>query len=82
MEMPSAMRRRIAGSPSIVAGTFTSRLGRSIRFTHSRASATVPSVSWASVGVTSTDTNPSRPSVLSYTPRRASQARWMSLAIS
>ena len=55
---------------------------RGIRFTHSRASATVPSVSWASVGVTSTDTNPSRPSVLSYTPRRASQARWMSLAIS
>jgi hypothetical protein len=78
IEIPSPIRRLTAGIPSAVAGTLTSRLGRSIRFTHSRASATVASVSRASSGSTSTDTNPSAPSDASHTGRSTSQARRMS----
>ncbi len=80
-EIPSARRRRIAGIPSGVAGIFTSRLGRSICFTQSLASATLASVSPASVGATSTETNPSVPFVLSKTPTSSSQALFKSVAI-
>jgi hypothetical protein len=59
------MTARIAESPSEVAGIFTIRFGRSTR-AHSRsASATEPSVSWARRGETSSETNPSAPSVAS-----------------
>ena len=46
---------------SSVAGILTSTLGWSMRWCRYRAAFTVPSVSWASAGATSTDTNPSAP---------------------
>ncbi len=48
-----------------VAGTFTKRLGWSMRWWSMRASRTVPSVSWASAGDTSRDTKPSSRSLSS-----------------
>ena len=61
MLRPSAIIASIAGTPSGVAGIFTMTLGRSRRSWSWRAWATVPSVSAASSGDTSMDTNPSAP---------------------
>jgi hypothetical protein len=61
MLRPSLIICRIDGTPSGVAGILTSTLGRSIRVCRSRAATMVPSVSWASEGATSTETNPSPP---------------------
>ena len=47
--------------PSAVAGILTSRLGSAIRSCRRAAAAIVASVSWASSGATSIDTNPSLP---------------------
>ena len=78
MFAPSAIIVRIAGTPSAVAGIFTIRLRRWIVRQRSRAATTVPSVSWASAGATSTETNPSSPSLASYTGRNTSSAPRMS----
>ena len=69
----------MASTPGLVAGTFTSRLARSTRLTHWRASAIVASASWASPGLTSTETKPSPPSLHSQTGRRMSQASAISV---
>jgi hypothetical protein len=46
----------MAGMPSLVAGTFTRRLGLAMVSTHIRASSMVACVSVASTGETSTET--------------------------
>ena len=56
MLLPSPMRVRMAGTPSLVAGTLTNRLGWSIVLCSRRAEATVLSVSWAWAGETSRET--------------------------
>ncbi len=56
MLRPSPISVSMAGMPSRVAGTFTKRLGRAMASWNFRASRTVPSVSWASVGDTSRET--------------------------
>ena len=61
MLRPSAIICRIEGTHSGVAGILTSTLGWAIRSWRPRAAAMVPSVSWASDGATSTETNPSPP---------------------
>ena len=68
----------MAGTPSAVAGILTMRLGSPIRSCSERAAAAVPSVSWASDGATSRDTNPSPPPLLSYTGRSTPRASVMS----
>ena len=78
---PSASARVIAGSPASVAGILTSRLGRSTAFHRSSACATVPSVSRASPGSTSSDTRPSTPPVVSQVPLKTSQACWTSATV-
>ena len=65
MLTPSPMSRSTAGTPSGVPGTFTMTLGRSEAAKSRWASATVRSVSWARVGLTSSDAKPSAPSVAS-----------------
>ena len=55
----------MAGTPSFVAGTFTSRLGWAMRACRSRADLSVASVSWAWAGETSSETKPSSPSLSS-----------------
>jgi hypothetical protein len=76
--MPSPIIRRMAGRPSIVAGILIITLGRSTRRRSSRAADSVPAVSRAKVGETSTETNPSRPSVAVWSGAKASQAARMS----
>ncbi len=51
--IPSPMSVLMAGTPAGVAGTLIITLGRSSVAKSRRASSTVPSVSWASVGLTS-----------------------------
>ena len=65
MLLPSPIRVSIAGTPSLVAGTFTNRFGWAMRSWKRRASRTVPSVSWARAGETSRETKPSSPSLSS-----------------
>ncbi len=65
MLIPSERHRRMAGSPSRVPGIFTMMFGRSIVPHSRRAASIVPSVSHARSGLTSTETNPSRPSLSS-----------------
>ncbi len=62
MLRPSLIICRMAGTPSGVAGILTRALGWAMRTCRERAAAMVPSVSWASAGATSTETNPSPPS--------------------
>jgi hypothetical protein len=62
---PSLMSCRMAGMPSLVAGTFTITLGRLILLKKRRASAMLPAVSWANLGDTSMLTKPSWPPVRS-----------------
>ena len=76
--IPSAMACVIAGSPSMVAGILMNRFGRSTIHHSARASAIVAAVFLASLGSTSSDTRPSRPSVRSYTGRSTSHAHLMS----
>src|SRR3954471_24940468 len=73
------MDSSIAGSPSFVAGIFTNRFGRSTRSRSRFASSTVPWVSWARLGSTSSETQPSRvPEPSWWTAFRRSHAFWMS----
>ena len=65
MLRPSAIIASMAGTPSGVAGIFTITLGRASRSWSSRAWVIVPSVSAASAGETSMETNPSAPPVAS-----------------
>ena len=63
MLIPSWRQRSIAGQPSRVPGILIITLGRSTAFQSRRASFTEPSVSRATPGETSSDTNPSAPPV-------------------
>ena len=78
---PSASALVIADRPSWVAGILTSRFGRSTAFQMSRASARVASVSCASSGLTSSDTRPSTPPLLSHVLRNTSQASRTSVTV-
>ena len=80
--IPSAIACSIAGTPSSVPGILTNRFGRSTRFQRSRAWFSVPSVSCASDGSTSSETKPSLPPVDSCTPASTSAASWTSLIAS
>ncbi len=75
MLTPSAMQRRIAGTPAAVPGIFTMTFGRSHSVQRRRASRIDPSVSFARCGPTSIETNPSAPFPASKTGRNASAAR-------
>ena len=78
MLWPSAIIAWMAGTPSPVAGIFTNRFGWAIRWCSWRAAAMVASVSRASSGATSTDTNPSLPALASKvgpsTPRASAMS--------
>ena len=74
MLRPSAIIASMAGTPSGVAGIFTITLGRARRPWSWRTWATVPSVSAASSGDTSIETNPSAPPAASCAGRRMSAA--------
>ena len=76
--IPSEMSARKAGIPSGVAGTLIIALGLSSAANSRRASETVPAVSRARCGLTSSDAKPSAPPVESYTGRRMSAAARMS----
>ena len=78
MLRPSLIIWRMAGTPSAVAGIFTNRLGASIRPCSARAASMLASVSWASAGATSRDTNPSVPPLDSYSGRNTASALVMS----
>jgi hypothetical protein len=56
MLWPSLIMVLIAGTPSLVAGIFTNRLGWAMRLCNMRASRPVPAVSWARAGETSSET--------------------------
>ena len=56
MLLPSPIMVSIAGTPWLVAGTFTNRFGRAMVSWKRRASRTVPWVSWARAGDTSRET--------------------------
>ena len=62
---PAKIASSMAGRPSLVPGILMKRLGRPARTWSSLAAATVPIVSFASTGETSSDTQPSRPFVWS-----------------
>ena len=72
--MPSAVSSSIAGSPSSVAGTLISKLGRSTIFASSSPRFTVAAVSYASSGSTSMLTRPSAPFDAWKVGRKRSQA--------
>jgi hypothetical protein len=76
--IPSESVSVIAGSPARVAGILMNRLGRSTSHHSCLASATVGSVSSASRGSTSMETQPSTPCVASKAGRMTSQAQRMS----
>ena len=78
IERPAAIESSIAPSPGTVAGIFTKRFGRSTSSVRSFACSKVASRSYARSGSTSSETNPSTPSVRSQTGRRRSHARLMS----
>lgn len=78
MLIPDAISVRIAGMPAGVAGTLIIRFGRPTAAWSRFASATVPAVSCASFGDTSSEMNPSRPPDASNTPRSTSAPRRMS----
>ena len=59
--IPSVNRPSIADHPSRVPGTLIMTFGRATAAHRRRASATVPAVSRASVGDTSSEMNPSAP---------------------
>ena len=63
--MPAAMQRAIAGRPSAVPGILIIALGRSSERQSRSASWIVASVSFASVGETSSETRPSAPPLAS-----------------
>ncbi len=75
---PSAIIAWMAGTPSPVAGILTNRFGSAIRWCSLRAAATVASVSRASSGATSTETNPSVPPLASKVGRSTPSASTMS----
>ena len=78
MLRPSPMSWRMAGTPSAVAGTLTSRFGSAIRSWSDRADASVAAVSRARAGETSRETKPSPPFDSSYSGRNTSSAPPMS----
>ncbi len=82
MLRPSAIIWRIGANPACVPGIFTIRLRRSIVSCSSRAAASVPALSSASDGATSTLTNPSPPSLSSYSGSNTSHAPAMSFRTS
>ena len=59
--IPSYNACSIAGTPSGVPGILIITFGRSTRFQNERTCSSVPSVSCARSGATSSETNPSRP---------------------
>ena len=63
--IPAKMASSMAGRPSFVPGILMNRFGRPARACKSFASRSVLAVSWASIGDTSSDTQPSTPLVLS-----------------
>ena len=65
MLRPSPISVSMAGTPSLVAGTFTRRLGWAMRSCSWRADCSVAAVSWACAGETSSETKPSSPSLSS-----------------
>jgi hypothetical protein len=72
---PEAMHSVIAGRPSAVPGILMNRLRRATRACSALAASMVAAVSYASSGDTASDTQPSTPSVRSWTGRKASAAR-------
>ena len=72
---PAKIASSMAGSPSLVPGILMNRFGRPARACSSLAAARVLAVSWASSGDTSSDTQPSTPSVRSQIGRNRSAAR-------
>ena len=81
IEMPSPMRRRIAGMHSGVAGTLMKTFGRPSAAASRFASATVFSVSPASEGRTSREIQPST-GLRSWIARKASAPSAMSPCVS
>ena len=79
---PAATSARTAATPDAVAGTATSRLGRSMRWYSRRAAATAPRVRLTIAGAISTETKPSPPWEVMCTGRRTAQAAWTSVATS
>ena len=73
--MPSHRSASITGRPSTVPGILIIRFGRSTAAQSRRASAVDADALRARWGDTSRLTNPSAPSVASYTGRSTSQAR-------
>ena len=69
MLRPSATMASMAGTPAVVAGILTSRLGSPMRSCSPRAASMVARVSSASSGATSIETNPSAPSLASKVGR-------------
>jgi len=78
MLMPLKIDSSIAGIPAGVAGIFTITFGRRSFSNSLFASAIVPFVSFASVGLTSMLMKPSSPFVRSCTGRKMSAALLMS----
>ena len=76
--MPSASKALTAGRPSGVAGTLIITLGRATSRCRRMPSSMVAAVSWASLGLTSMLTRPSRPPVRRATSASRSHAIWMS----
>ena len=72
--IPSAIKVRIAGNPSMVAGTLIKTFGRFTLAHNSRACETVVDVSRANRGSTSMLTRPSTPADRSYTGMKRSHA--------
>ncbi len=72
---PAKMASSMAGRPSFVPGILMKRFLRAARPERSFAAASVLFVSYASSGETSSDTQPSTPSVRSWTGRKRSAAR-------
>ena len=68
MGTPAKMASSIAGKPSFVPGILMKTFGCAARAYKSLAAAKVLAVSYASNGETSRETQPSTPSVRSWTP--------------
>ena len=79
---PAKIAASIAGNPSAVPGILMKRLGLPPRRCRSRAAASVLLVSCASSGETSSDTQPSTPSVRAKTGWNSSAARVRSASAS
>ena len=79
---PAKIASSMAGSPSAVPGILMKRLGLPARLWRSTAAARVLFVSWARSGETSSDTQPSTPSVRAKTGWNRSAARVRSASAS